>query len=118
MNGTLTTTLAIILVLMSSALAREQSASPAIPVPGQAAKGQQGPLSHRFVKDELIVRFKKRTSEATIAVAHAQAGAKEMHRFANVEGLTRVKLAPGTPLRGALAQYRKSTGVMYVLPNY
>jgi subtilisin family serine protease len=55
---------------------------------------------------------------ASIAAAHAQAGAKEMRRFASVEGLTRVKLAPGTSLPAALAQYRKSTDVMYVLPNY
>jgi hypothetical protein len=81
MKRTLTATLAIILVLTSSVSARQQRASPAAAVPQQAAAWQHRSPPHRFVADELIVRFKKLTSEASIAGVHAQAGAKEMRRF-------------------------------------
>ena len=118
MTGVFTTTLVTIVVLTSSALARQQPASPAAAVPQQAAARQQRSPPHRFVADELIVRFKKGTPSASMAAAHAEMGAKEMHGFASVEGLARVKLSAGMSVPAALERYRKRPDIMYAHPNY
>jgi subtilisin family serine protease len=118
MKGTFTIALATFLAVTSSALGHQQSASPAAAGPQQAAAAPQHSAPYRYVADELIVRFKKRTPEASMAAAHAQVGAKEMHRFANVEGLRRIKLAVGASVPAALESYRKRPDVMYAHPNY
>ena len=118
MKGTLTTTLAVLLLLTSGVWARQQPASLTAGGPKPAAARQQRSPPHRFVEDELIIRFRKGTPEASIAAAHDQVGAKELHRFASVQGLARVKLAAGTSVPAALERYRKRPDVMYAQPNY
>ena len=118
MKATFLTALVAFLLVTGSALARQPDASSAAAISEQAAARQRHSTPHRYVADELIVRFKRGASEASMGTAHAQAGAKEMHRFASVEGLTRVKRAAGTSVAAAIERYRKRPDVMYAHPNY
>src|SRR5262249_31388805 len=76
------------------------------------------PPTARYVESELLVRFKEHMSESSMAAAHAEVGATEMHRFANVEGLRLVKLSPRASVDDALERYRKRPDVEYASRNY
>ena len=118
MKGTFAPALATFLAITGNGLAHQLPTSPGAIVPSPAAPKQLHLSPHRFVADELIVRFKKGTPGAAMAAAHAQVGAKEMHRFASVEGLARVKIPAGMSVPVALERYRKRPDIMYVQPNY
>src|SRR6516164_7396401 len=118
MKGKFTNALVTFLVLTSGALAHQPAGSSAAAIPNQAAARQRHSIPHRYVADELIIRFKRGTPEASMGAANAEVGAKEMHRFASVEGLTRVKLPAGMSVPVALERYRKRPDIMYVQPNY
>lgn len=106
MKSRLTITLAACLALTSSVLATDRNPA------------SRPPRGAPHVLDELLLRWRQGTQDSSIAAAHAEVGAKEMLRFANVEGLTLVKLAPDVSVTGALERYRNRPDVMYAEPSY
>src|SRR5215813_13483573 len=76
------------------------------------------PPTARYVEGELLVRFENNAQKSSIAAAHAEVGATELRSFANVEGLTLVKLRAGASEDEALERYRKRPDVKYVSRNY
>src|SRR5215471_6009374 len=75
-----------------SATCTGQAASTAPPEVGTA---QAQPASHQYVPDQLLVKFRARATDASMADAHAQMGAQEMRRFTSVAGLVEVQLPAG-----------------------
>src|SRR5215813_11382863 len=76
------------------------------------------PSTAQYVKDELLVRFKEHTPKTSMAAAHAEVGATEVRSFANVGGLTLVRLRKGLSVDEALESYAKRPDVKYVSRNF
>jgi hypothetical protein len=69
-------------------------------------------------EDEILVRFKDRTSAVGKASAHSAASAAAKKRFNVVRQLELVKLPRGVSVENALNLYRSNPDVLYAEPNY
>src|SRR5215472_4423447 len=115
----LTIALASFLAVGSSALAADhKSNGSATTAPPKIAAAHRPRVSYGYVRDQLLVQFRVGTTDASMAAAHAQLGAKEIRRFTNVAGLTLVQLPAGMSVKEALARYRKRPDVVYAGPNF
>ncbi len=72
----------------------------------------------KYVRDEVLVRFKPGTSRAAILSSHARVGATIKKEFISVDRLHLVKLSGGTSVRAALHTYRRDADILYAEPNY
>src|SRR5579862_1639352 len=72
----------------------------------------------KHVEGELLVKFRRGTSNAERAVAHGWAGARRLRSFGVVPDLEHVKLRPGLAVKDAIALYRAHPDVVYAEPNY
>jgi subtilisin family serine protease len=106
MRNTLAIAVAMVLIAASGALAAKHKNPPSAAAEPPAAT------------DDILVRFRARTSEESMSEAHARLGAKEVRRFASVPNLMLVKLPRGKSVAEALAAYRASPSVQYATPDY
>ena len=68
--------------------------------------------------NEILVRFKRTTSNATRQQVLGAAGCVENRRFRLVNGLALVSNQSGTGMATTLARLRGSSAVLYAEPNY
>ena len=73
---------------------------------------------HRYVPDEILVRFRESTSNFSRGLAHSRIGTKVVREFRVAKGLQRVKLAAGMTVSQALQAFSKHPDVLYAEPNY
>ena len=117
-STTLTIGLASFLALATGVLgADNKSGSSAAPAVRNAGAVHGPPVNYRYAPNQLLVRFRRDATDASIANAHAEVGAKEVRRFTSVVGLTEVQLPAGMSVKEGLARYRKRTDVVSAGPN-
>src|SRR5438309_1262061 len=73
---------------------------------------------HRYVPDEILVRFRESTSTFSRGLAHSRIGTSVVREFRVAKGLQRVKLPPGMTVSQALQAFGKHLDVLYAEPNY
>ncbi|GAB4536033.1 MAG: hypothetical protein Fur0020_03780 [Thermodesulfovibrionia bacterium] len=72
----------------------------------------------RYVKGEVIVKFKSGTSMSVMSGVHQRVGAVSMRASSLVPGLEHVKLTKGVSVEDAIIQYMSDPNVEYAEPNY
>ncbi|MBV8055373.1 MAG: S8 family serine peptidase [Deltaproteobacteria bacterium] len=115
-SSMLTIALASFLAIGTSGLAADHKSTAT--APPEVAVAQGPPASPQYVPDQLLVKFRARATETSMADAHAQVGAQEMHRFTSVAGLTEVQLPAGMSVNEALVRYQERPDVESAGPNF
>ena len=96
--------------------ARTFAGEPSGTLPPQSQGQFSGEWNH--AEDEILVRFKDRTSAQGKASAHSAVSAATKKRFNLVRQLELVKLPRGVSVDHALDLYRANPDVLYAEPNY
>ena len=76
------------------------------------------PSPHRYVQDEILVKFRSSASARSRESVHAKIGAKAVREYKAVRDLHRVKLPTGVTVGQALSAYSKHPDILYAEPNY
>src|SRR5882762_7651836 len=76
------------------------------------------PSPHRYVPDEILVRFRESASAFSRSITHSRIGTRVVREFRVAKGLQRVKLPPGMTVSQALQAFSKHPDVLYAEPNY
>lgn len=109
--------LLVCLVVLGFASAAVAAPAPFAPEDGGEKVSLAAGLESAYVPDELLVKVKSGVGAEDESALHSRAGAVAVDKN-KVLGLTRVKLAAGTDMKKAMAEYRSSAAVEYVQPNY
>lgn len=72
----------------------------------------------RYVKGEVIVKFKSGTSMTVMSGVHQNVGVTSRKAFSLVPGLEHVKLSEGVSVEDAIVKYMSDPNVEYAEPNY
>ena len=81
-------------------------------------KSGADPSPHRYVPDEILVRFRESTSTFSRSLTHSRIGTTVVREFRVAKGLQRVKLPPGMTVSQALQAFSTRPDVLYAEPNY
>jgi len=108
--------LVLLVCLAASGFAGAAVAAPAPEDGGEKVSLAAG-LESAYAPDELLVKVKSGVGAEDESALHSRAGAVAVDKN-KVLGLTKVKLAAGTDMKRAMAEYRSSAAVEYVQPNY
>src|SRR5258708_17971882 len=81
-------------------------------------KSSAAPSPHRYVPDEILVRFRESASVFSRSLTHSRIGTRVVREFRVAKGLQRVKLPPGMTVSQALQAFSKHPYVLYAEPNY
>lgn len=89
-----------------------------LPASGQSNGPVDSLAGKKYVKDQILVRFRPGTRPSVVRTAHLALAIDEVQTFEGTEGLQMVKLAPTASLSQTLSAYRANPDVLYAEPNY
>ena len=72
----------------------------------------------KYVRNELLVKFKKGTAKAASTKVHQTVGASIIQNIKLVPNVDRVRLRDGLAVKDAITQYMSDPNVEYAEPNY
>src|SRR5438034_2746858 len=106
---------ALTLTVFAGSAPNAQSQSAAGDPQGLSSGATRAP---KGVEGELLVKFRRGTSNGARTLARVNAGGELIRAFRAVPGLEHVRLAQGMSVPEALARYRSRADVVYAEPNY
>src|SRR5256885_3851187 len=113
---------AVSLTLLAACVSAPALAAPPTTSSSNAKVAQpsfkSGASPHRYVPDEILVRFRESTSTLSRSLTHSRIGTTVVREFRVAKGLQRVKLPPGMTVSQGLQAFSTRPDVLYAEPNY